>query len=348
MTFSLREMTAEDGPALNRLFGESPDSGAVQVAQKILIDPVQFLTLEPETVGVVATHPDHNGIAGCGLVTMLDVRLQGQVYRAAYLSTLSVHPAARRRGLATRITQWRIDHAESAAGEDVVVFANIQRGNEGSTANARKWATHILGATDVYPTSTLKRAPKPKTPALFRPASPQDYAAFANGANAYYANTNLYPPLSVDAMTGWANNTPLGSQVNRWWLAEYQGQVVAGIGVHDKSALAELHFGFVPLPIRIANLFLRVIPADNIARETVAVHMWHAPGREDFARDLFTHLRYQYGKTATLLRVHVDPRTSLDNLPGVSRWSPKSTMATAVRAPVELDESRPTYAYLRL
>jgi GNAT superfamily N-acetyltransferase len=54
----------------------------------------------------------------------------------AVLDSLKVHPDYRRRGIARRLTDRRLERATELGGDEVVIVAYIQAGNTASLANA--------------------------------------------------------------------------------------------------------------------------------------------------------------------------------------------------------------------
>jgi ribosomal protein S18 acetylase RimI-like enzyme len=102
---TVRPMLPSDGPALNKLNSETPDTGALAFYTEFHGDPFTILTtLDPDTHGVVAQAPDHEGIVGMGLVTFGQCMYEGELRPSAYLSSLSVHPSYRRRGIASKLS----------------------------------------------------------------------------------------------------------------------------------------------------------------------------------------------------------------------------------------------------
>ena len=107
-----------------------------------------------------------------------------------------VHPDRRRRGIATALTEWRLERA----GPDAVVVAAIQSGNEGSFANARKWATQIFGALYVPVLEVERGAPLPANLELREPRDDAEWEQVAAGLDEYERGWNLRTPQAADAI----------------------------------------------------------------------------------------------------------------------------------------------------
>ncbi|WP_161958282.1 GNAT family N-acetyltransferase [Natrarchaeobaculum sulfurireducens] len=147
----IRTATPDDGESIGTLFTNSPDGGAVSFAPQFEYDPYEvYVGLRPETTGFVA-ETDDGRLAGVGFVSNTEARFDGEIRPSALLNALAVHPDFRGRGLAKRIVEHRITHAQGQLGEDCVVFANIQHGNDPSKAVATWWADSLATEFVMYP-----------------------------------------------------------------------------------------------------------------------------------------------------------------------------------------------------
>src|SRR6187549_2338320 len=128
----VRRLEPTDGPAIDRLGRETPDTGAVAFYSEFHHDAYETLmALHPGSVGVVAEAPDRR-LVGMGLVAFGECQFEGEIRPSAYLNSLGVHPDYRRRGIASRIAAWRVNEANDrfkADGREGVIFAAIQGGN---------------------------------------------------------------------------------------------------------------------------------------------------------------------------------------------------------------------------
>lgn len=140
--FDLREVTPEDGDALKRLFENNPDGGELQFAPKFEADPYRvFSEMIPKQdfAGYIAETTTGEAV-GAGFIALSDARIGGELRPRGYLAGLVVDREHRGEGLAKRLAAERIRYAEETAGDEVVISAAIQNGNEPSMAVARSWA----------------------------------------------------------------------------------------------------------------------------------------------------------------------------------------------------------------
>ena len=135
--FKLRSLTPADGPAIAALGEQSPETGAVAFHSEFHYDPyTALLALRPSTIGVAAEAPDHDGLVGLGLVSFGECCYEGALRPYAYFYSLSVHPAYRRRGLATIVVAATVAHALAAGYHEV--GWHCSEDNQGSQGVAEK------------------------------------------------------------------------------------------------------------------------------------------------------------------------------------------------------------------
>ena len=101
--YHLRELAADDGPAIGRLFDDSPDTGMIRFRPVFQVDPYVALTYGGRETGVVVERDDGAGLVGLGLVAIDDLVIRGRSTPFALLHSLVVHPDARRQGVAGAI-----------------------------------------------------------------------------------------------------------------------------------------------------------------------------------------------------------------------------------------------------
>jgi Acetyltransferase (GNAT) family len=246
-----------------------------------------------------------------------------------------VHPDYRRRGIATALAEWRIERA----GADAVIVAAIQSGNEGSLANARKWATQIFG-TNVLP--VFKVAPDgARGPLDVRvPESDAEWDQVAEGLAEYERGWNLRSPETAAEIRERLAKTPLDVPVQRQFVAVGAGQVVGGCELHEGGRLQTIVVEHMPRFLRLVNVFARVVPKDRIVRVSALARLWHVPGREDAGRALWAHARSAAAEAGNSISAQFDPRGPLAELIPVRPWTTKGSVTVAVRSPVTLSEDR--------
>jgi GNAT superfamily N-acetyltransferase len=331
--FSLRAARDGDGQALAELSAAVADTGAIRVAPHFLHDPLEVMrALRPDAEWVLA-ETDGGLVIGAGLVDFDDVEIEGDVYRAAHLSSLMVHADYRRRGVAKALTAWRLERA----GKDAVVVAAIQSGNEGSFANARKWATQIFG-TMLVPAFKAASAPAPNGLELREPREDAEWEGVAAGLDEFERGWNLRVPQSAHQIRTRLARSPLPEPVQRQIVAVEGDRVVGGCELHETGRLQTLVLEHVPFVLRALDVVGRVLPPDRVLRPVVLSRLWHAPGRADIGHALWAFGRSEAAKTGNSIGTQLDPRGPLAQFVPVRPWTPKGKLAVAVRSPVRLPE----------
>jgi hypothetical protein len=251
------------------------------------------------------------------------------------LSSLMVHPDYRRRGVATALTEWRLERA----GPDAVVAAAIQYGNEGSIANAKKWATQIFGKLVLTGFRASGRPPRAGLE-LREPRDDADWDEAAAGLARFEDGWNLRIPETGASLRERAERTLGGERFQRYFVAVEDGRTVGGYQLQDGGRLASLVFEHVPITIRALNVLLRVIPPDRELRSNGLSRVWFAPGRDDVAQALWQHACSLSAASVNAIGTQFDTRGPLRKVFPLRPWTPKGEVSVAVRSPVPLDEER--------
>jgi GNAT superfamily N-acetyltransferase len=328
----LREATEADGPALERLAAASADTGAIRFSPRFARNPVEVARVARPGIRWVLAERDGE-LAGGAQVSFGDLELQGELHPYALLSTLMVHPNHRRQGVARALTDWRLEQAG-----DRVIVAHIQSANEGSFANARRWATQIFGAVATPPIGM--RARPPRLSVEVREARDGDWAAAADGLARFEAGWNLRVPQTASELEAWAALEPFGLHVRRYLVAVDAGEVVAGASLAEAGRLSSFHVEHLPPALRMLNLALRIVPPDGVIRHVGVARFWHASGRADAARELFEDARWRFHEAGNALLPSLDLNGPLRKVVPLKPWTPKAVASVAVRSSVRLDESR--------
>jgi GNAT superfamily N-acetyltransferase len=344
-SFSLRRMVATDGPAVAALGEQTPDTGAVAFQSQFHYDPFAcLLALRPGTVGVVAEAPDGDGLAGIGLVSFGDFQYEGALRPFAYLYSLSVHPRYRRMGLASQIGARRIELARERFGDDGVVVAGIQGGNVGSLRVANTWSYQRVDRTQVAIAKTRARPPEPWRDLAVRPADPADLEEIATKQNAFHADYNMYPPSTAESMAEWRGRAPLGFEIHERYVAtDRQGNLVAGLAMTEEGRLLSTRVVRMPLPLRLADVILKIMPPGGVVRRLHVDSIWFSPGHDAAAAFLWESVRWLARDRGTTLMTFVDPNSPVARVIPQSRLIPRQIGSLVIRAPVPLDEDRLIY-----
>lgn len=331
----VRPAAAGEAASIAALRDASPDGGAVGFRVRSHVEPG---TPEPSvhrrSVDVVAELPGA-GPVGAARISSGMLSVAGRPRPYALLSSLIVHPAHRRHGVAAALARWRIDHADEIAGPGAVVLANVQRGNLASLGNAARWADGWTGTSVTMPLPMLRRSPRPGRFAV-RDASAADAAAVAAGHAAFTADHTFAHLWTEWSLADWLAAGP----VHRYRVAlDRGGTVVAGVALRDEALLRSMEVTRLPRSIALANLVLHAVPADRVLRNVVVHHLWFAPGHADAAAQLVRQTRWDWRDEGTHLLVTLDRRSPALPTVGLRPWSPTTSTTTAVRAdpPIALD-----------
>jgi GNAT superfamily N-acetyltransferase len=331
--YVIRPIRADDFDALLALAAASADTGRVRAAVQYLVNPIEAAAvLRPEQAWVVAEGED--GLLGAAQVTIGETEVEGERHRCATLTSLMVHAAHRRRGVATALTEWRLERA----GPDAVVAATIQAGNAGSFANARRWATQIFG-TLTLPVFRAGKAPSPPAGVEIRePHEDAEWARAVEGLAAFERGWNLRTPETASTLRARAERTVSGVRVNRYFVAVENGDVVGGYDLFEGARLQIVIVEDAPASLRALNRIVRVLPSSGELRQASVSRLWFAPGREDVGRALWADARGAAADSGNALTTQYDARSPLAAVIPTRAWTPKTQVSVAVRSPVPLSE----------
>jgi GNAT superfamily N-acetyltransferase len=331
---------------LNR---ETPDTGAIAFFTQFLYDPYEVLRgLHPNMVGVVAEADDHDGLVGMGLVSFGECQYEGEVLPFAYLSSLSVHPSYRRRGIASRLGLWRVEEARRRfreMGSEGVIFAGIQGGNTGSLQTAVKWSNKRLdGHTQVGIAKMGSGPPKRVGGLEVRPARDEEFEEIAAKQNRFYGEYNLYPRQTAEELRAWRSETVLGQAIREYMVVvDSRGEIKAGMELTARGDLMNDHVVRLPAALRLANVFLRMVPPDGVTRRISAEGIWCAPGSTEAGRFLWESVRWLWRERGTNLMTFFDPHGLVSQMVTLPRFAPRSGGSIVLHVPRPMDEGRPVY-----
>jgi GNAT superfamily N-acetyltransferase len=344
--FTLRPLLPGDGPAMEKLEQQTPDTGAMGFYTEYHHDLYKTrMALQPGLVGVVAEVPKYQGLVGMALVTFGECTVEEEQRPYAYFTGLSVHPDFRRRGIATALANWRLEAARSRFGGEGVIFAGIQGGNVGSLRTAEKWSNQRLdGRTQVVVGRMQQKPPKPASDIVVRPAQVDELEEIADRQNRFYREFNLYPPKSTGQLAEWLARQPFGQTVNCYYVAmDPRGNLLAGMGVTREGALITSHLVRAPWILRVANLFLRLLPADGLSKRINGHWPWFLPGHEQAGSLLWESVRWLERENATLAMLFMDRQGPVSKVIPMPRFMPPNGGSLVLNTPVRLEEKRPLY-----
>ena len=346
---TLRPIDPDDGPKIATLGEQTPDTGAVAFRNEWHYDPyASIMALHQNAIGVVAEAPDHDGIVGMGMMSMGECQYEGSLRPFAYLFSLSVHPEYRRRGIASQIAAWRVDTARTRLGSDAVIFAGIQQGNEGSLRNAAKWSSQRFDERSVLGVVNVRSsAPALQRNLEVRPAEAHEYAEIAEKQNALYADHNLYPPRTAEDMQMWHGVNPFGFPVREYYVVvDSQRNIVGGLSATEEGKVTSGNVVRMPLPLRMINVFAKLIPADGVTKRIHVKDMWFAPDRLDAGRYLWESLRWLWRARGTTMMSFFDPQSPLAQIPKMPWYMPRQGGGIVAVGPVPMQTDKPLYMHV--
>jgi GNAT superfamily N-acetyltransferase len=332
MDYELRSARPDDFEQLTALAIACADTGRVGVFPRYIRNPIEATaTLKPELQWVVAE--SEAGLIGSGQVVLGETEVEGQLYRSATLASLMVHPDHRRQGVAKALTRWRLDRA----GPDAVAAAAIQAGNEGSFANARRWATQIFGELTLPVIEALEREPDTRDLQV-REVRDGDWNYVASGLAEFERGWNLRIPETGSSLRERVERTLDGRRLSHYYVALAGERIVGGFELFENSFLQTFVVERLPAVLKLVNLFVRFLPPGGEVRNSPVTRFWFE--EREVGRVLWEYARFRGGEIGNAVGTQFDSRGPLAEIVHTKRLRPKGTLAVAVRSPVELSEER--------
>lgn len=288
--FDIREVTPEDGEVLRRLAESNPDGGEIQFAPRFRVDPYEMhSTLFPadDFAGFIAETPEGDP-AGFGFISFNDSRIGGELKPRGYLAGLIVDHEHRGQGLGTRLAAERIRHAEEVTGDDVIISAAIQSGNEASMGVARSWADDFPYEYAIHPVETREQCPT--TSYAFRTLDQPQLPEFVTGINSFYETAELFVPYRTERLSKLIEASIDGHSVHRCDVAIDDEEFVAGVHVADQYELMTQVVEDLPPELEQAEELPPSIPDDMEIRPKFVVP-WFRKGYRDAAEQLIEYER---------------------------------------------------------
>ncbi len=252
------------------------------------------------------------------------------------MEPVATDPDYRRRGLAKALAAWRVRTAEHRIGPHGVILTGTSADNVASQNTMKTWGAELHDQQMLRPQPPIHHRP---TAAGLRVIAPQPAhdAAIVEKANRFYADYQLYTPLTAQTL---AAIRETGAPVAHYRVVtNADGSVVAGMMLSLRGLLMFEEVSNVPPPLRVMNAFLRVLPADGRIRLCAAASLWHE--RADAARLLWQHVRWEFRDRASVFAYPVDARSPLLGVFDHKPWHvPVVKLIVAARGPQPMDATR--------
>jgi predicted N-acetyltransferase YhbS len=338
----LRPLKEQDGPALAGLSYSAADGGLIHYAANYQIDAYKAIqALHGDVEGVAACAHDSSRLVGVGLVRLGKCQFEGAIYPFAMLGNLIVHPDYRGQGLAAQLVQWQVEKAHERCGEEMVIVTNFQVGNRISHKIYNRWLEHFAHPMLYLPLRTAPSVPPNLRGVSTGPLSENEYEAFAECHNMFYADTNFFQPLTGDDLIQLCLRTPLKSPIRHAYAAvNSSGQLLAGLVVMEEYRLKQMEIRGLPKSLEVINNVLGVIPKDGMVRELYLDHIWYMPGQIQAARQLIDTVRWIWSNRATTTAVMFDPTGPLRKVFSTYPWTVKAKTHMLFHAPAEMSPGK--------
>jgi GNAT superfamily N-acetyltransferase len=344
---TLRQIQSDDGPKVAALGEQTPDTGVVAFRNHFLYDPyASTMALHRNATGVVVEASDHDGIVGMGMMSTGECQYNDILRPFAYLFSLSVHPDYRRQGIASQIAAWRIDKARKMLGDDAVIFAGIQKGNEGSLRNAAKWSTQRIDGRTTAGVVKMRSSPPRLLPGLeVRPAEKNDYEEIVHKQQDFYRDFNLYPPRDAETLYEWHSAAPFGFALREYYVVvDQEGNILAGLSATEEGKVTTGHVVRLSWPLRIVNLLVRMIPAIGVTKRIHLKDVWFAPEKLEVGKYLWESMRWLWRTRGTMMMSFYDIQSPLAQVIQAPSYMPRQSGSLVVTGPTPMREEQ--YIYL--
>ena len=336
--FDIRTVKREDEPSLAAIERAAPECGQLAVRLRPRVGYLDLVARYPGVRGHVALAADSRQIIGMLFSSVAPTQFNGAVVSGVYLFSLRVHPAARRRGVASALISHALDQARGEAGVEVA-WAAVMADNEPSLrafsrvgfARARDLAIRVRlpGGREVRGDSKW----------TLRQATELDLPSLADGLNRANARHNLWRPSTPHDLA--AQLTAAGHSLSDVLVVvDHGGDIGAAGAVLDlRRVLAPRFLEHRRLPRlvnRALSLLVSAVPLHPLVLRQRALSLT----TPEAALRLVRAVQRRYAARLSVLAVPVDPFDPAWPLiaPATQFGRPLHVM---VKSTTPLDESRP-------
>lgn len=338
--YVIRDVEPGDAPALATLERAAPEGARLAVEIVPRIGHLELAARYPNIRGYVALTSDPARIVGMLFSSLAPTQLNGAVMPGAYLFGLRVHPAARRRGIASALLSHARERARAEADAELV-WAGVREGNEASLRTCA-----AAGFTRLRD-SAVRIIPPPFAPpgraraCSVRPLTPDDLPALASALNRAHAAHNFWRPSTPERLG--AELTAARHGLSDVLVAlDRDGAMLAAGAVLDLGRVARFRLlGHRSLPDRLSRALAPAV-ARLPLRPLLLRHRLLPATQPEAGLALLRSIWRQFGSPLSALAIPMDTRDPA--WPVVARaWGLTSRLHVVARSAAPVDESRPIY-----
>lgn len=345
-SFTVRELTAADSDNIVQLMLE----GGGMMATHFIKPAYDVITqaTEHETVGFGIDDPSTGLLVAMATASFGELQYEGRVLPYATLHSWQVHSQHRGKGLGAKVVMGSIEYARERYGDEIVLTSGTSQDNKASIALASKWAdtfSHNIVA-GVLP--VRKSAPRALKGVTVRELEPSEYAGYAEKSNTFYADYNLYEPLSEAYLHKLKNHQPGDKPMFRIFGAfSANGEIIAGVYLRNRSSLVYDLVDNPPIHIKFIAQSLGMIGTDNKINSMSAVGLWFMDGQLNAAKYLWQMMRYLNKDNITMIGIPHDKRSPVAQVVEPKPWHfiAKFSIVSSIKGPVSLDPNRLLFNY---
>jgi ribosomal protein S18 acetylase RimI-like enzyme len=338
--FAIREAEPADQEELAALERAAPESGRLALQVDLGVGYLELAARYPGVRSYLALAPDTQRIVGMLFSSLAPTQLNGAVVPGTYLFSLRVHPAWRRRGIASALLAHARERARTEAGA-VVAWAAIVDGNDTSLWTFASAGFEHLARIGIRIALPVPRWAHPIRRWTAQPATRADLPALADMFNAAHAAHNFWRPCTPEG---------LGAELQaaRHTLADVTlvrdpgGAILAAAAAFDVSRVARLRLlGLRALPGRL-NRALAVVAGRLPLLPVLLRHRALPADQPDAGLVVLRSIQRQRLKPFSVLATPMDTRDPAWPLvakrPGLTAWC-----HVVARSDAPVDRGRPVY-----
>lgn len=334
INYQLRPMEARDAQAYAALMASSPESGLITIQTVFKENAYEMLMQRRIGQIVVIAETPEGQVVGTGAADARPVWFEGQAVQAVHLHSLMVHPDFRQHGVATALSQWRIEWAREQYGESVLVFAEIQQNDIASFNNASKWANGFGQQRESGFLRVYKSAPREDASLTVREIQESDYPAVVTGLNTFNHDVNFTRYVTADRLH--RNLEPIHGQVFRHrYVVVKNGEIVGGAVLSSHDPSVETRLIRAPLVNKLVARLSGMIYEDDVINGGEIDGIWFKPGHALDAHYMVEKLRFQAANNTSALNFTVVNPKAWEALQ-VSHWQPHTILSVAYLRPKTL------------